>query len=140
MITQKKWRLSGDYFENCNCDVVCPCLVSASAPLTARPSQGMCDVALVFHIDKGSYDDVTLDGLQTFLDIICSIVLLRFELVDLWLNVRHDIGWGRRIPMSRQDRQAVRGCGVIRETRMKISPSLNNKFGSDNLENEDGVN
>src|SRR5208282_3763744 len=64
MAAQKKWRLSGDYFENCNCDVVCPCLVSASAPLTARPSQGVCDVALIFHIDKGSYDDVSLDGLN----------------------------------------------------------------------------
>jgi hypothetical protein len=64
MATQKKWQLSGDYFENCNCNVVCPCLVSPSAPLTARPSQGVCDVALVFHIDKGSYDDVALDGLN----------------------------------------------------------------------------
>jgi hypothetical protein len=64
MATQKKWQLSGDYFENCNCNVVCPCLVSTSAPLTARPSQGVCDVALVFHIDKGSYDDVALDGLN----------------------------------------------------------------------------
>lgn len=64
MATQKKWQLSGDYFENCNCNVVCPCLVSPSAPLTARPSQGVCDVALVFHIDKGSYDTVSLDGLN----------------------------------------------------------------------------
>jgi hypothetical protein len=64
MARQKKWQLSGDYFENCNCNVVCPCLVSTSAPLTARPSQGVCDVALVFHIDKGSYDDVALDGLN----------------------------------------------------------------------------
>jgi hypothetical protein len=60
----KKWRLSGDYFENCNCDVVCPCLVSTAAPLSARPSQGICDVALVFHIDKGDYDGVALDGLN----------------------------------------------------------------------------
>jgi hypothetical protein len=59
-----KWQLSGDYFENCNCDVVCPCLVSPAAPLTARPSQGVCDVALVFHIDKGTYDKVSLDGLN----------------------------------------------------------------------------
>jgi hypothetical protein len=59
-----KWQLSGDYFENCNCDVVCPCLVSPAAPLTARPSQGTCDVALVFHIDKGRYDQVSLDGLN----------------------------------------------------------------------------
>src|SRR3954469_5116663 len=64
MATQQKWHLSGDYFENCNCNVVCPCLVSPSAPLTARPSQGMCDVALVFHIDNGSYGNVSLDGLN----------------------------------------------------------------------------
>jgi hypothetical protein len=64
MASGKKWRLSGDYFENCNCDVVCPCLVSTAAPLSARPSQGVCDVALVFHIDTGSYDGVTLDGLN----------------------------------------------------------------------------
>jgi hypothetical protein len=64
MSAQTKWRLSGDYFENCNCDVVCPCLVSASPPLTAQPTQGTCDVALVFHIDTGSYGDVPLDGLN----------------------------------------------------------------------------
>ena len=64
MPTQAKWELSGDYFENCNCDVVCPCLVSSGAPLTARPTQGACDVALVFHIDKGKYGDVALDGLN----------------------------------------------------------------------------
>ena len=23
-----KWQLSGDYFENRNCDVVCPCLAT----------------------------------------------------------------------------------------------------------------
>jgi hypothetical protein len=64
MATQTKWHLSGDYFENCNCDVVCPCLVSPAAPLTARPSQGVCDVALVFHIDTGRYGQVPLDGLN----------------------------------------------------------------------------
>jgi hypothetical protein len=64
MAAQTKWRLSGDYFENCNCDVVCPCLVSPAAPLTARPSQGVCDVALAFHIDTGTYGDIRLDGLN----------------------------------------------------------------------------
>jgi len=58
------WQLTGDYFENCNCDVVCPCLASSVAPLTARPSRGVCDVALIFHIDKGTYGDVALDGLN----------------------------------------------------------------------------
>jgi hypothetical protein len=58
------WQLTGDYFENCNCDVVCPCLASSVAPLTAQPSRGVCDVALIFHIDKGNYGDVALDGLN----------------------------------------------------------------------------
>jgi len=58
------WQLSGDYFENCNCSVVCPCLISAAPPLTSRPTQGVCDVALAFHIDKGSYGSVALDGLN----------------------------------------------------------------------------
>ncbi len=64
MAAQAKWQLSGDYFENCNCDLVCPCLVSPAAPLTSRPTQGTCDVALFFHIDKGSYDTTPLDGLN----------------------------------------------------------------------------
>src|SRR6266566_3950632 len=62
-----QWRLTGDYFENCNCDVACPCLVSTSAPLTARPTQGACDVALLFHIDRGRYDNLSLDGLNVAL-------------------------------------------------------------------------
>jgi hypothetical protein len=62
-----KWQLTGDYFENCNCAVACPCLFSAAAPLTSRPTQGVCDVVLVFHIDKGNYGGVSLDGLNVVL-------------------------------------------------------------------------
>ena len=58
------WRLSGDYFENCNCSVVCPCLVSTHAQLTSKPTEGVCDVALIFHINKGTYGSVSLDGLN----------------------------------------------------------------------------
>ena len=62
-----QWQLTGDYFENCNCRVVCPCLVSTAPPLTARPTEGACDVALVFHIDNGRYGAVALDGLNAAL-------------------------------------------------------------------------
>lgn len=62
--TQTRWRISGDYFENCNCDVVCPCLFSAGAPMTAQPTAGSCEVPFAFHIDEGSYGDVRLDGLN----------------------------------------------------------------------------
>jgi len=64
-----QWRLTGEYFENCNCSVVCPCLVSTNAPLTARPTEGTCDVVLAFHIDRGSYDGTSLDGLNIALAV-----------------------------------------------------------------------
>src|SRR5215468_11448544 len=64
MATQPRWQLAGDYFENCNCNVVCPCLVSTGAPLTSKPTQGVCDVALIFHINNGNYGSVRLDGLN----------------------------------------------------------------------------
>ena len=64
MADQIQWQLSGDYFENCNCSIVCPCLVSTAAPLTSRPTEGYCDVPLIFHIEKGKYGNATLDGLN----------------------------------------------------------------------------
>ena len=66
-----KWRLTGDYFENCNCDVVCPCLISAAAPLTGVRAQGSCDVALAFHIERGEYDGAPLDGLTSWSPPMC---------------------------------------------------------------------
>ena len=61
------WQITGDYFENCNCDLVCPCLFSAEAPFTSRPTAGTCDVAFGFHIDSGKFGDVPLDGLAVAL-------------------------------------------------------------------------
>ncbi|WP_316206095.1 MULTISPECIES: DUF1326 domain-containing protein [unclassified Bradyrhizobium] len=66
MADQVPWHLSGDYFENCSCSLVCPCLVSAAPPLMARPTEGYCGVPLVFHIESGRYGEVALDGLNVF--------------------------------------------------------------------------
>jgi len=55
------WQMSGDYFETCSCDYLCPCIPSN---LAARPTKGYCNVAMVFHIDAGKYDTVSLDGLN----------------------------------------------------------------------------
>jgi len=55
------WKISGDYFEACSCDAVCPCPTSG---LAARPTQGSCDAGLVFHVERGSYGPTTLDGLS----------------------------------------------------------------------------
>jgi hypothetical protein len=66
---QTKWNLSGDYFEACNCSVVCPCLFSPGPPLTSRPTEGDCHVALLFHINQGAYGEVKLDGLNL---VVCA--------------------------------------------------------------------
>ncbi len=62
--TQTHWHIAGDYFENCNCDVVCPCLFSPNPPLTSQPTAGACEVAFAFHIDQGRSGETTLDGLN----------------------------------------------------------------------------
>ena len=66
---QTKWSLAGDYFEACNCAVVCPCLISPSPPMTARPTEGDCHVAWLFHINQGAYGEVRLDGLNL---VVCA--------------------------------------------------------------------
>ena len=66
MAENPAWRISGDYFENCSCDVVCPCTFSVLGPLAAQPTSadGSCEVPLAFHIEQGKYGDVALDGLN----------------------------------------------------------------------------
>jgi len=59
--TQTKWQLSGDYFENCNCEFLCPCLLSG---MQAPPTEGPCDVPLAFHIERGRFGETSLDGLN----------------------------------------------------------------------------
>jgi hypothetical protein len=56
-----EWKISGDYFEACSCDSVCPCPTSG---LAARPTQGYCDAGLVFHVERGSHGTTKLDGLS----------------------------------------------------------------------------
>ena len=59
-----RWQLTGDYFANCGCDVVCPCLLSSGPFMSAKPTQGVCEIAFVYHVEHGSYGDLTLDGLN----------------------------------------------------------------------------
>jgi hypothetical protein len=61
---QTQWEFTGEYFENCNCDVVCPCLISPNPQLTSMPTQGACEVAIGFHVDSGHFGDTALGGLN----------------------------------------------------------------------------
>jgi hypothetical protein len=62
-----QWSIEGEYFENCSCTVVCPCVVSTQAPFTATPTEGVCDVGFAFHLDRGAFGDVSLDNLNLVL-------------------------------------------------------------------------
>jgi hypothetical protein len=53
------WSIEGRYFENCSCEVVCPC----TASLALGADNDYCRAALVFHIDSGEVEGVDVSGL-----------------------------------------------------------------------------
>jgi hypothetical protein len=53
------WRIEGRYFENCSCEVVCPC----TASLALGADYDHCRVVLVFHVDRGEVDGVDISDL-----------------------------------------------------------------------------
>jgi hypothetical protein len=55
------WQITGNYFENCNCEAVCPCL------FLSPPTEGECTAFLAWHIDEGHSGDVDLGGLDVAL-------------------------------------------------------------------------
>jgi hypothetical protein len=56
-----RWHLKGDYFENCNCEVLCPCIIGGGP---AVPTEGHCDVGFAFHVEEGGLNGVSLNGLS----------------------------------------------------------------------------
>ena len=55
---QRKWTLNGTVLIACNCDYGCPC------NFNARPSHGKCEGGWTWHVERGSFDGVSLDGLN----------------------------------------------------------------------------
>jgi len=53
-----KWTMKGTLLGACSCDWGCPC------SFDARPTQGFCDGAYLWHVDKGDFGDVPLEGLS----------------------------------------------------------------------------
>jgi len=52
------WNLKGTVLIACNCDYGCPC------NFNAPPSHGKCEGGWSWHVDKGAFDGVSLDGLN----------------------------------------------------------------------------
>jgi hypothetical protein len=60
MATTTAWQVQGQYYENCSCEFVCPCV---PWQMTAKPTKGSCTFAMAFRIERGSFGDIPLDGL-----------------------------------------------------------------------------
>jgi len=54
------WHVSGQYFETCSCDFVCPCILGRMA---VRPTRGSCTFAMAMRIDRGTFGTIALDGI-----------------------------------------------------------------------------
>ena len=54
------WQVSGQYYETCSCDFVCPCV---PAQMAVKPSKGNCTFAMAFQVDRGTFGALSLDGL-----------------------------------------------------------------------------
>ena len=53
------WKVTGQYFENCSCDVPCPCTVS----LDLGADRDRCNAFLVFEVESGEVEGVDVSGL-----------------------------------------------------------------------------
>jgi len=60
MMAAPTWQVSGQYYETCSCDFVCPCILGQMA---VSPTKGSCTFAMAFQVDRGTYGTVSLDGL-----------------------------------------------------------------------------
>lgn len=72
------WNLSGDWFDVCKCNIPCPCTFAQA------PTYGDCDGVLVYHIKKGQYGEISLDGL--------NVLALSYFKGNIWSgNTKADI-------------------------------------------------
>ena len=66
------WQLKGEYLENCNCDILCPCITSSSL---GPADNERCYAPLAIHISEGHSDGVRLDGLNAVLVVDSPAVM-----------------------------------------------------------------
>ena len=89
------WRLVGDWFDVCSCDLACPC------EFAQAPTNSVCEGVINYKIREGHYGDVRLDGL-------CVVILTFFEGGNLWAGeVTPTAGIYRDERADEQQREAL---------------------------------
>src|SRR5215472_5726496 len=83
MNTNSSWKVSGTYFETCNCEVACPCV------FLGPPTSGECTVLVAWHVEKGTFGETNLDGLNVALIVHSPGHMFKNKLkVALYLDQR----------------------------------------------------
>jgi hypothetical protein len=72
------WRVEGDWFDVCKCNIPCPCYFAQP------PSYGDCDGVLAWHVRKGKYGKVSLDDL--------NVLALSTFVGNVWAGAKATIG------------------------------------------------
>ncbi|PLS20884.1 DUF1326 domain-containing protein [Neptunicoccus cionae] len=55
------WKIKGELFLNCSCDVFCPCVVSLGK---YKPTEGYCHAWMAIRIDEGHFEGEDIGGLN----------------------------------------------------------------------------
>ena len=85
------WRIAGDWFDVCKCNVPCPC------EFAQAPTYGDCEGVWGFRIREGRFGDVSLDGLNV-------VALGSFE-GNLWAGQARNLKLGLILDERADDRQ-----------------------------------
>jgi hypothetical protein len=72
------WRVEGDWFDVCKCNIPCPC------EFAQAPTFGDCEGILAWHINQGRYGNVTLDGF--------NVLAVGYFRGNIWKDARASMG------------------------------------------------
>ena len=62
------WRVTGDWFDVCKCNIPCPC------EFAQTPTYGDCEGILAYNIKKGNYGEIHLDDLNVIAVGISKVI------------------------------------------------------------------
>jgi len=93
MNTVPEWRLVGDWFDICSCNIPCPC------EFAQPPTNHKCEGMLAWHVREGHFGDVRLDGLNL-------VAIAGFE-GNIWAGAKATLGLFIDEKADERQRQAL---------------------------------
>jgi len=91
--TIPQWRIAGDWFDVCSCNVPCPCTFAQP------PTGNVCDVIFAYRITDGRFGDTDMTGLKV-------VIVAGFE-GNVWAGEKIDAGVIFDAAASPEQREAL---------------------------------